>query len=80
MGDAILCARDWARDKPTAVLYPDESHPPKGSLMQLRREHETSPGCWLGLTANKQKRRQGILAIEEIDENVFYVNEFSKRK
>jgi len=80
VADALLCAKKWVQDEPTAVLYPDEIHPSKGGIIQLRRAYEGSPGCWIGLTANKQKRRQAVLEIEKISENVFHVNGFLKDK
>ena len=73
VADALLCAKEWIQHKPTAVLYPDEIHPSEGGIIQLRRAYEGSPGCWIGLIANKQKRRQAILEIETIGKNIFYV-------
>jgi len=80
VADALLCAKEWVQDEPTAVLYPDEIHPSEGGIIQLRRAYEGSPGCWIGLTANKQKRRQAVLEIRKIGQNIFYVNGFSKDK
>ena len=80
VGDALLCAKEWVGDRPTAVLYPDEIHPSQGGLVQLRMAYESSPASWLGLTANKQKRRQAVLKIEKIGENIFHVNGFRKDK
>ena len=80
VADALLCAKEWVQDEPTAVLYPDEIHPSRGGIIQLRRAYEGSPGCWIGLTANKQKRRQAVLEIEKIGENIFHVNGFRKDK
>lgn len=73
VADALLCASKWIQDETTSVLYPDEIHPPEGGLVQLCRKYESSSGSWIGLTANKQKRRQAILKIEKIEENVFHV-------
>ena len=73
VGDALLCAKEWVQDEPTAVLYPDEIHPSEGGMIQLRRVYEDSPGCWIGLTANKQDRRQAVLEVEKIGENKFCV-------
>ena len=80
VADALLCAKEWIQHEPTAVLYPDEIHPQKGGIIQLRRAYENSPGCWIGLTANKQDRRQAVLEIEKIGENIFHVNGFRKEK
>jgi UTP--glucose-1-phosphate uridylyltransferase len=80
VADALLCAKEWIQHESTAVLYPDEIHPSEGGIIQLRRAYEASPGCWIGLTTNKQKRRQAILEIEKIGENTFHVSEFRKDK
>ena len=80
VADALLCAKDWAQDEPTAVLYPDEIHSSKGGIVQLCREYKKSSGNWIGLTANKQKRRQGILKIEKIKKNVFQIYGFCNKK
>ena len=69
VGDALLCARTWVQDDPTAVFYPDEIHPLKGGMIQLRREYEWSPGIWIGLTESKQTRRQAILKLERMDDD-----------
>jgi UTP-glucose-1-phosphate uridylyltransferase len=76
----LLCAKEWIQHEPTAVLYPDEIHPSEGGIIQLCKAYEDSPGCWIGLTANKQKRRQAILEIEKIGENIFHVNGFCKKQ
>jgi len=80
VADALLCASDWVQDNPTAVLYPDEIHPKEGGLIQLRRAYENSSGCWIGLTKNKQNRRQAILQIEKVGGNVFRVCGFCSEK
>lgn len=69
VGDALLCSKDWVADQPTAVLYPDEIHPPGGGLPLLRKHYEHSKGFWLGITLKKQKKRQMVLAIENDDSN-----------
>ena len=80
VADALLCAKEWIQNEPTAVLYPDEIHPSEGGIIQLRRAYEASPGCWIGLTTNKQKRRQAILEIERIEEKVFRITGFKTNK
>jgi len=80
VANALLCAKEWVGDKPTAVLYPDEIHPSKGGIIQLRKIYEGSQDCWIGLTANKQKRRQAVLEIRKIGQNIFHVNGFRKDK
>lgn len=80
VADALLCAKEWIQHEPTAVLYADEIHPSEGGIIELRKAYEASPGCWIGLTANKQKRRQAILEIEKIGENTFHVNGFCKKQ
>ena len=80
VADALLCAKEWIQHEPTAVLYPDEIHPSEGGIIQLRRAYEDSPGCWIGLTANKQDRRQAVLEIEKVGENIFHVNGFGRDK
>ena len=76
VGHALLCARDWIQDEPTAVLYPDELHPQKGGINQLYRAYKKFPGCWIGITINKQKRRQAIYEILKTEANVFLINGF----
>ena len=78
VADALLCACTWVQDEPVAVLYPDEIHPPDGGIRQLRRAYDHSPGCWIGLTETKQKRRQSILEIEENNTPVFLVKGLSR--
>jgi UTP-glucose-1-phosphate uridylyltransferase len=78
VADALLCARTWVQDEPVAVLYPDEIHPPDGGMRQLRREYYSSPGCWIGLTETKQKRRQAILKVEKTGTTIFSVKGFSR--
>ena len=80
VADALLCAKKWVQHEPTAVLYPDEIHPSEGGIIQLRRAYEASPGCWIGLTTNKQKRRQAILEIERTEEKVFRITGFQTNK
>lgn len=80
VADALLCASRWVQDEPTAVLYPDEIHLPEGGLVQLREVHESYSGCWIGLTREKQRRRQAILEIKIMEENVFQVCGFCKEK
>jgi UTP--glucose-1-phosphate uridylyltransferase len=80
VADALLCAKEWIQDKPTAILYPDEIHPLQGGLGQLRRAYESSPANWIGLTANKHNRRQAILEIEAIEEKVFRITGFHTNK
>ena len=80
VADALLCAKEWVQDESTAVLYPDEIHPSEGGIIQLRRAYEGSPASYIGLTANKHDRRQAVLEIEKIGENIFYVNGFRKDK
>ena len=76
----MLCAKEWVQDEPTAVLYPDEIHPSEGGIIQLRKIYEGSQGCWIGLTANKHDRRQAVLEIEKIGQNIFHVIGFRKDK
>jgi len=78
VADALLCAKEWIQHEPTAVLYPDEIHPSEGGIIQLRRAYEASPGCWIGLTANKQKRRQAVLEIEQVQGTISQVYGFCK--
>ena len=80
VADALLCAKEWIQNEPTAVLYPDEIHPSEGGIIQLRKAYEGSPASYIGLTANKQKRRQAVLEIEKIGENIFHVNGFGRDK
>ncbi|MEA1867467.1 MAG: sugar phosphate nucleotidyltransferase [Thermodesulfobacteriota bacterium] len=80
VANALLCAKEWVGDKPTSVLYPDEIHPSEGGIIQLRSAYEDFPASYIGLTANKQDRRQAVLKIEKIGENIFHVNEFRKDK
>jgi len=80
VADALLCAGNWVQDEPSAIFYPDEIHPPQGGMVQLIKTYERSPGSWVGLTNTKQKRRQAILEIEKIDNNVFRVKGFSQAK
>ena len=80
LADALFCAKEWVQDKPTAVLYPDEIHPPEGGLIQLRNAYERCSGYWVGLTANKQKRHQAILEIETVEENLFKIHRFCKER
>jgi len=77
VADALLSARTWVQDEPVAVLYPDEIHPPDGGIRQLRRAYDHSPGCWIGLTETKQKRRQSALEIEKSNTHIF-VKGFSR--
>lgn len=80
VADALLCAKEWVQDEPTAVLYPDEIHPSEGGIIQLCRAYEGSPASYIGLTANKQDRRQAVIEIEKIGENIFHVNGFRTDK
>ena len=80
VADALLCAKEWIQHEPTAVLYPDEIHPLEGGIIQLRRAYEGSPASWIGLTANKHDRRQAVLEIEKIGDNIFHVKGFRKNK
>ena len=73
VADALLCAHTWVQDEPTAIFYPDEIHPLKGGMIQLRREYECSPGIWIGLTEFKQTRRQAILKLERIGNDKVFV-------
>lgn len=74
---ALICARDWVQDEPTAVLYPDELHPQKGGINQLYNKYKKSPGCWIGITVKKQKRRQAIYDIMKTGTNIYRINGFS---
>ena len=80
VADALLCAKEWVGDRPTAVLYPDEIYPSEGGIIQLRRAYEGSPASYIGLTANKQDRRQAVLEIEKIGEDVFQVDGSGKKQ
>jgi UTP-glucose-1-phosphate uridylyltransferase len=78
VADALLSARTWVQDEPVAILYPDEIHPPEGGIRQLRKAYDHSPGCWIGLTETKQKRRQAILEIEKTNTAIFSIKGFSR--
>jgi len=56
VADALLCAKEWVQDEPTAVLYPDEIHPSEGGIIQLCRAYEGSPGCRRGQLVSTYKR------------------------
>lgn len=73
VADALLCAKEWLQRTPTAVLYPDEIHPLEGGIIQLRYAYERSLHCCIGLTTTKQRRRQSVLEVERITENIFRV-------
>jgi len=80
VADALLCAKEWIEDNPMAVLYPDEIHPLGGGLIQLLQAYEVSSGCWIGLTAGKQNRRQAILELKTIGKNIFQVYGFCEEE
>ena len=80
VADALLCAKEWIQQEPTAVFYPDEIHPSKGGIIQLRRAYEDSPANYIGLTANKHDRRQAVLKIRKTSQNIFQVYGFCKEK
>jgi UTP-glucose-1-phosphate uridylyltransferase len=73
VADALLHAKEWTQGNPIAVLYPDEIHPKDGGILQLCGLYERLSGCWLGLTAERQKRRQTIFAVEAAGEDTYYV-------
>jgi UTP--glucose-1-phosphate uridylyltransferase len=77
VGHALLCARNWVQDEPTAVLYPDELHPQNGGINQLYRAFNKFPGCCIGITVNKQNRRQAIYKILKTEANLFKINGFA---
>jgi UTP-glucose-1-phosphate uridylyltransferase len=75
VGDAILCAKDWMKGEPIAVLYPDEIHSPAKGLVQLHKAYQTYPGNWIGLISRQKNRRQIILEIERLeDEGCFLIH------
>ena len=76
VADALFCATIWIRDEPTAILYPDEIHPPEGGIVQVRRAYDMCQGNWIGITERKQNRRQANLQVEEIGEKIFNVHGF----
>lgn len=80
MVDALLCANGWVQDEETAVLYPDEIHPLTGGLVQLRHVQKNCLCSWIGLTAEKQGRRQAALEIEEIQGNCVWIRGVSNQK
>jgi UTP-glucose-1-phosphate uridylyltransferase len=77
--DALLCAKEWIEDSPTAVLYPDEIHPVEGGLVQLLNAYETFSSSCIGFTAEKQNRRQATLKIEKTAKSLYQVYEFSEQ-
>ncbi len=76
VADALLCAKEWIKDNPTAVIYPDEIHPVDGGLVQLLKAYKMTSGNWLGISNRKQNRRQAMLEIEMKQENSYQVHGF----
>jgi len=73
VGDALLCAKNWVRDKATAVLYPDIIHPVEGGMAQIFEAFQKYPNCYLGLTNKKPNRRHISYAIEKSGKDVFKI-------
>ncbi|MFC1849990.1 sugar phosphate nucleotidyltransferase [candidate division CSSED10-310 bacterium] len=73
VADALICARSWIQNEPVAVLYPDEIHPLRGGIIQLCTMYEFIKGHLVGLTKNKQNRRQGVLKVKKIDSDIYHV-------
>jgi UTP--glucose-1-phosphate uridylyltransferase len=80
VADALLCAKRWVNDEPVAVLYPDEIHPPEGGIVELKAAYESFSSCWIGLTAEKQERRQAIFEIKETEGNISHVCGFCEKR
>jgi len=74
VGDALLHAKEWVSDEPTAIIYPDEIHPKEGGISQIFKAFQSFPCCWIGLTSKKQKRRQISLAAERVNKSVFRIS------